>query len=161
MQQIKDPRVKFVNLPKQGDYPEIESWRWLVAGGAPANEGLKLAKGSWITNLDDDIVFTPHHIEEMLRFALEHNLEVAHGLMGEKIGSVTRYYGGPDAVTNCTVFYRNYIKIFDNNMDCWKINEPADGNRWKRMRLAGVKIGFYGGKCGVFMLEKQQVRHKK
>jgi hypothetical protein len=35
-------------------------------------------------------------------------------------------------------------------VESWRLNEPGDGNLWKRMILAGVKIGFFPrivGKC--------------
>ncbi len=161
IQKFEDPRVKFINLPKQGNYPKIEIWRWLVAGAEPANVGLHLAKGNWITNLDDDIVFTKNHIENMLKFALKSDCELVHGLLGEQIGKTWRYQGRPGQITNCTTLYRNYMKIFNNDLDCWKKNEAADFNRWKRMFLAGVKISFYGPNCEVYMLEKQQSRYIK
>ena len=43
-----DPRIRFYNLPARGKYPEDPYLRWLVAGSAPANEALRLARGRWI-----------------------------------------------------------------------------------------------------------------
>jgi glycosyltransferase involved in cell wall biosynthesis len=162
MKKFRDSRIRFINLPKQGDYPKIDIWRWLVAGVDPVNVGLEMARGEWIANLDDDTVFSPNHIESLLKFALESNYELVHGLLGEKIdASRWIYRGRPYRIINCTALYKNYLKLFKYDPNCWKLNEPADFNRWKRMILAEVRIGFSGKDCGVCPLAKQQSRYTK
>jgi cellulose synthase/poly-beta-1,6-N-acetylglucosamine synthase-like glycosyltransferase len=54
IEKIKDTRVKFLNLESRGHYPEDPMLRWLVAGTTPMNIALDMAKGSFITHLDDD-----------------------------------------------------------------------------------------------------------
>ena len=157
MKKFQDFRIRFINLPKRGDYPKISIWRWLVAGTDPVNLGLELARGEWITNLDDDTEFSPDHIENLLKFAIKNDYELVHGLIGEKIGANRWIYRGRrDAINNSTVLYKNYLKLFKWDVNCWKINEPGDFNRWKRMMLAEVRIGFLSKDCGVRCLAKQQ-----
>lgn len=54
-----DPHVRLVNLTVRGPYPDDPLGLWLVAGTAPANEGLRLARGDWIAMNCDDDIFTP------------------------------------------------------------------------------------------------------
>ena len=65
---IRDPRLRFVNLARRGDYPADPWRRWMVAGSAPANEALTLARGDFITHLDDDDEHTPDRLEKLVAF---------------------------------------------------------------------------------------------
>ena len=49
-----DPRVRFINLPTRGLYPEDAQSRWMVAGTHPMNAALPLLTGQWIAPCDDD-----------------------------------------------------------------------------------------------------------
>ena len=41
--------------------------------------GISLSTGDWIVHLDDDDELAPEHIEVLLRFARENDLEMAYG----------------------------------------------------------------------------------
>ena len=66
MAQVADPRVKFVNLEKRGDYPSEPELRWMVAGTAPVNHALSMARGDFITHLDDDDEHASERVEMLL-----------------------------------------------------------------------------------------------
>lgn len=145
---IKDPRVRFFNLSQPGLYPEDVSCRWFVAGAKPANKALQLVRGKWIAWLDDDDVFTPDHIEVLLRFAQKERYEFVAGLyeeerngkrfiMGRKSNEYAEYGG------HSTWLYRAYLRFFRYNADSWRKswNCPADIDLQLRMCAAGVRMG--------------------
>jgi hypothetical protein len=76
---VGDKRVRYANLTHRGPYPESPQKRWLVAGGPPANEALRLARGSWIGHMDDDDTSPPERIEVLLRAARHRRLEFCYG----------------------------------------------------------------------------------
>src|SRR5271170_7577533 len=80
---IDDARIRYVNLTHRGPYPEDPQLRWFVAGGPAANEGLRLARGRWIAQLDDDDAYTPDRIELLLKAARERQLEFCYGRIRE------------------------------------------------------------------------------
>jgi hypothetical protein len=155
VKEIHDKRLRMINLQTQGIYPKERTWRWQVAGTKPVNVALDLSKGDWIAHLDDDDVFSPDHVEVLLDFALKNNLEMAYGVV-ERETSKGQWvlFGTPKpgigSLTRPSAIYRNYLKFFKWDVESWRLNEPGDGNLWKRMILAGVKIGFLPrivGKC--------------
>ena len=47
--QIKDPRLKFYNLPSRDrKYRQTVENHWFVGGAIPANKAMELARGQWI-----------------------------------------------------------------------------------------------------------------
>src|SRR5207302_6732910 len=77
---VRDSRLRFENLPERGRYPEQSPYRWMVAGTAPMNRALDLARGEWIAPLDDDDEFTADHVEVLLDACRARDLEFAYGI---------------------------------------------------------------------------------
>jgi cellulose synthase/poly-beta-1,6-N-acetylglucosamine synthase-like glycosyltransferase len=155
IRRINDNRLKFYNLPVQGAYPKMKTWRWQVAGTKPMNVGIGLANGDWIAHLDDDDEFSADHIETLLRLALESDTELVYGIMERETATGEwEVIGSPDfgigSNLRPAVLYVKYLSFFKWNIHAWKLGEPGDGNIWKRMKLAGVKTAFIPkviGKC--------------
>jgi hypothetical protein len=76
-----DTRVRFVNLPYRGPYPEDPRDAWHVSGTTPWNTGLALAQGRWIGSNSDDDALRPTYVESLLAHAREHRAEVPYGYM--------------------------------------------------------------------------------
>jgi hypothetical protein len=153
---IHDGRLRFVNLPHQGVYPTESRRRWLVYGATPMNVGIDLAAGTWITHCDDDDEMLPDHVETLLADVKRRRLEMVY----------SRYelidYPAPEAapgteptvailgsepirhgvVARGTVLYSLGLRFMKYSTECWRIGEPQDWNLWKRMQIAGVRIGF-------------------
>src|SRR5207237_331107 len=77
---VKDPRVRFENLPVHSEYPSNANHRWMVVGIPPMNRGLDLARGDWIAPLDDDDEFTEDHVEVLLDACRARDLEFSYGV---------------------------------------------------------------------------------
>lgn len=144
---LGDPRIRFENLRERGRYPEDPFHRWMVAGCAPANRALELARGEWIGYLDDDDVLVEDHLETLVGFARESRAELVFGA-GEfqrspeewlRIGKLPPL---PGNVMHSSVLYRSYLKAFRYDVEAWKESIGADAHLWGRMYAAGVRFAF-------------------
>jgi glycosyltransferase involved in cell wall biosynthesis len=162
LRKIRDPRVKFINLPKRGNYPKEPLFRWFVAGVSPTNVGLQEAKGEWIAHLDDDDEFFPNHIEVLLKFALKHNYEMVYAIVETELSDNTWVKVGEpilkeSSICRCSALYRAYLKCFKYDINSWKMKEPVDFNLWRRMKMAGVRIGFINMVVAKHYKERAQI----
>src|SRR5439155_26568547 len=78
LRNLNDARIRWENLPTRGVYPDDPFHRWLVAGTAPANRTLDLARGQWIAWCDDDDVWTDDHLQVLLEHAQRTGAELAY-----------------------------------------------------------------------------------
>jgi len=161
IKEMKDDRIKFFNLSERGAYPENPIDRWRVAGAVPSNKGLELCAGRWIAPLDDDDEFLNDHLEVLLNFAMKNDFEMVYGVVemeknsGEwiKKGSYPLRSG---EICHLAVLYHSKLKFFKHDVCAWKYGEPADWNLWRRMKEAGVRIGFINEIVGKHYLEGTQ-----
>lgn len=160
---IKDPRIRFYNLPKRGyRYPPTAENHWLAGPVVAANKALEFVKGKWIARTDDDDIWTKDHLESLLRFAQKNNFEFVSALYeGERYGNrkvidgdrANGPYFNPRAKEDNnspklggtqTWLYRSYLKFFKYNINCWRRdwNRVNDIDLQYRIYKAGVRIGF-------------------
>jgi hypothetical protein len=141
---IRDPRVFFHNLKTRGGYPSRGISRWLVAGTKPYNFALRVARGRWITYLDDDDEYTPSHISSLLDLARRRRAEWVHGKVllrprdddGETvIDSEVPTFG---RLAQPSSLYHGGLKTFRYNPRCWQYGYPGDWDLWERFLEAGV-----------------------
>lgn len=148
MRSVRDPRVRFVNLPRQGLYPTQPSDRWRVSGSEPMNAALMLAKGSWITLCDDDDELTLDHVSVLLREAKSRRLEFVHSVTETHFADgVTVGLQGVEPltcgqVTQGSVLYSMGLRFCTYSTTCYKIPDNHDWNLFRRMRDLGVRMGF-------------------
>ena len=158
---FNDKRIKFYNLPKRGKYPRNQQDRWMVAGVVPANKGIDLCSGNWIAHLDDDDEFSTDHIEVLLNYSLEHNYEMVYGVvqMEKEPGKWINLGAYPlkrRRICRLSALYNSKLRFFKYDINAWKYSEPADWNMWRRMKEAGVRIGFINNVIGKHYLEGTQ-----
>jgi hypothetical protein len=159
---IGDPRLHFFNLPERGEYPSEKKDLWQVAGSAPKNRGLEMASGTWISPLDDDDVFTPDHIESLLRYAQMNDLELVYGKL--KIEESTGRWKDKGRVTrqmsiqNSTMLFRSYLKLFRSDINAWRYGLTVDYQRTIRYRETGVRIGYLNQVVALMPLRPGQTR---
>ncbi len=156
---LGDPRIRFINLPERGRYPDEPFARWCVAGSTPMNVGRTEARGEWIAPLDDDDEFAPDHVAAMLDVCREQRLEMCFGIArmmlstGEwrDVGSLPLRR---DHVCHSAVFYWSGLRFFPHDLEAWKLGEPGDWNLWRRMKWAGVRIGHLPRVVAIHHLER-------
>jgi len=163
LKKFNDKRIRFHNLPERGNYPADPMDRWMVAGVDPANKGIELCSGEWIAPLDDDDEFSEDHIEVLLNYALAHDCEMVYGVvqMETKPGQWRNLGSYPlkcGKISHLSVLYHSKLKFLKYDINAWKYGEPADWNMWRRMKEAGVRIGFVDTIVGKHYLEGMQRR---
>lgn len=155
---LNEPRIRFQNLPMRYPYPKDKKLRRFVAGVPAINTAMEIACGTWCSHLDDDDVYTPDHIEVLLRRAQEENLELVFGRSaieptpgnwvergGPTFPSGYPPYRNPRVktlVSHSAVLYRTYLRVIKYDVEAWRLHMGADMNRWYRIDRAGVRTGF-------------------
>ena len=147
LRDLNDARIRWENLRARGVYPDDPFHRWLVAGTAPANRALELARGRWIAWCDDDDVWTDDHLQLLLEHAQRTGAELAYAAatFQRSAEELVRVGGWPPVVGNVphsSVLYRRYLKGFRHDIEAWKEGMAGDAQRWKRMVSAGVRFSY-------------------
>jgi glycosyltransferase involved in cell wall biosynthesis len=147
VESVDDSRVRFINLPTRGMYPEYRAHRRKVAGTHPMNAGSILARGAWIAPCDDDDELTPDHVEVLLQAAKTRSLEMVYSKANSEVcPGEWRVVGAEPLrmgeISHGSVLYSAGLRFLRYSNTSWKLNEPGDWNMWKRMERIGVRIGF-------------------
>lgn len=142
---VKDPRVRFVNLKQRGDYPTAPHLRWMVAGTAPVNHALSLARGDFITHLDDDDEHAPERVEVLLESLVRSRSDLIFhpfrwegddGAWRVKPAKSFRY----ESATTSAVFYHHHFRTLGWDPQAYRYREPGDWNRLRKVRFLGARI---------------------
>lgn len=161
LQELDDPRIRFHNLARRSEYPADPRHRWMVSGAQPWNLAVEMGKGTWIAPLDDDDAFSDDHIEVLLGRALEGRFEMVYGRLerywadsGER-DEVGAYPPALGHIGMQAMIYLADLDFIECDPDSWVLDEPTDWNFIRRMRDAGVRIGFVDQVVGML-----QTTHK-
>jgi glycosyltransferase involved in cell wall biosynthesis len=144
MAQVTDLRVRFVNLAQRGDYPDDPRLRWMVAGTAPVNHALSIARGDFITHLDDDDEHAPERVEQLLSFIRETRADlVFHPYRyeldnGEWLINDAEYFD-LGQVTSSSIFYHHCLRRIPWDPNAYRYLEPGDWNRLRKIAFLGAK----------------------
>src|SRR4051794_27218462 len=146
--QMEDQRIVFVNLPERGNYPEQPMLRWMVAGSAAMNAALRLAKGDFITHLDDDDEFPQDRIARLVNFIKETRADLVwHPVWYERpngtwgLRQCMRFACG--GVTTSSVFYHKWFRRIEWDLQAYRYYEPGDWNRFRKIRFLGARLQRY------------------
>lgn len=144
---LGDPRVRWVNLPRRGKYPEDPLHRWMVAGTAAANLALELVRGEWIAFVDDDDVVEPDHLEVLVGHALETGAEFVYGAgwferSPDEVLRIGAWPPEPGNVLHSAVLYRSYLRFLRYDPEAWREGIGGDAHLWRRMYALGVRMSF-------------------
>lgn len=147
---LGDPRITFVNLPERGDYPTDPKLRWMVAGTAPVNHALSLAKGDFITHLDDDDEFHPERLNALLKSIKRHSADlVFHSFLHENADGSWLHIPAKSFsfanVSTGTIFYHHWFKSIPWDPLAYRLNEPGDWNRLRKFKYLGARCVAHPG----------------
>lgn len=148
MQAIGDPRLRFVNLPERGAYPEEPERRWMVAGTQPLNHALHLARGDLITHLDDDDEHLPQRLERLVGFMQEEDCDFVWHPFWYQTRSYQWWLNSArefafQQVTTSSVMYRSWFRQIEWNIHAHHLHEPGDWARFRRIRFIGPRMRRY------------------
>lgn len=147
VERLGDERVRCVQRPRNGPYPQDAAARWRVAGVHPFNQAVALARGDWIAPLDQDDEWTPDHLEVLLDGARRSGAEVVFGAARVVLGEDAETWFGswPPRVGEFgfqAAIYHAGLADFTYDVNAHLRGEPADWNLARRMLEAGVSFEF-------------------
>ena len=144
MAQVTDPRVRFVNLAQRGDYPSEPELRWMVAGTAPVNHALSIARGDFITHLDDDDEHVPDRVEQLLSRIRESRADILYHPFRCETPEGDWYVNEAasfdfERVTTSSIFYHNWFRHIAWDPLAYRYLEPGDWNRLRKFAFLGAR----------------------
>lgn len=135
---MNDRRITFVNLPERGKYPDDPVKRWMVAGTPAMNKCMQLAKGDYLTHLDDDDEYLPERLEKLVGFSVTNSCDfVWHPFWVNHENDWLLHEAQSPSFGNLTtgsVFYRSWFKRIEWSLDAHHFMEPGDWNRFRRIK---------------------------
>lgn len=143
---LGEPRIRCVQRPRNGPYPEGEPARWYVAGAHPFNEAVALARGAWIAPIDDDDEWTDDHLDVLLTTALRTRAEVVYGVARAIVDNSETYFGTwpptqGDFGFQTAIYHAGFARLlYDINSHL--VDEVADWQLARRMLEAGLRFDF-------------------
>ena len=139
---LADPRLRFENMRERGRYPRDPERRWMVAGTHAINRARALARGDFVTQLDDDDEYTADRLERLVPFAVANRCDfVWHPFWYEdrsgrwRLNSAREFAMG--RLTNGSVLYRSWFTKIEASIDAHRLLEPGDWHRYRRIRYVG------------------------
>lgn len=142
---LRDSRIKYINLSSRGQYPEDPDRRWMVAGTTPINHALDMARGAFITHLDDDDEYMPDRIRKLVSFIQQTGADLVwhpfHWEIGDrkwKINKAERFMLGN--VTTSSILYHNWLRNIHWDLRAYEYYEPGDWNRLRKIWHMGARL---------------------
>ena len=140
-----DSRMRFVNLPYRGPYPENARDAWLVSGTTPWNTGLALANGLWIGSNSDDDALRPRYVESLLAQARVSQAEVPYGYIemlkpdgpSDKLGVFPPTHGQWGMQASLLHAGLRFLPLQPSD---WVFGVPNDSSLLERMLRIGVRF---------------------
>lgn len=141
---LNEPRIEFVNLSERGVYPAEPRQRWMVAGTHAVNHALALARGQFVTHLDDDDEHAPNRISTLLVLMRETHADILwHPFDYERKPDEWHVNHAPkfavNNVSTSSVFYHHWLRVVPWDINAWRYAEPGDWNRFRKLRYLGVR----------------------
>jgi glycosyltransferase involved in cell wall biosynthesis len=158
LREFHDPRLRYVNLGRRGNYPADPERRARVAGGVPFNHGVRLSKGLWLARLDDDDAYRPQALELLLAAAREHRWELCYGRFRELLPDGSERPGERGVNTGAAIYHAG-LRFIETELADATFNHSSDKSMTRRMLNCGVRVG---GIPDVIMdYDLLQLRHQR
>jgi hypothetical protein len=146
--QLRDDRISFTTLPERGPYPPLERERWFVARANAQNAALAQCEGHFITHLDDYDRFASVRIEQLVQACLAQRVEFSwHPFRAQREAGDWEVIGdgrfSVDQVNSGAVFYHRYFTRFKWDPLAYRLDEPGDWNRFRKIRMLQPRMLFF------------------
>lgn len=158
---LRDSRISFINLPERGPYPRAGRERWCVAGSNAMNAALAQCQGHFVTHLDDDDRYTSDRIERLVQVSLEQKAELCwHPFWAERDAGNWELAGdgrfSVNQVNPGAVFYHRYFSRFKWDPLAYRVDEPGDWNRFRKIKMLRPRMHFFAEPLLYHHRERQQ-----
>jgi GT2 family glycosyltransferase len=133
---IKDPRVRWINLPANTGHQ-----------AGPNNRGLQEAKGELIAYLGHDDLWLPHHLQCMVDALDDGGAGIAHTMFmsvppGEDVGMPVLPVAGVGSAPSCTMYRRSVTEKIGGWRDYRQLNLAPEIDLFRRAQAAGFEAVF-------------------
>lgn len=133
---IKDPRVRWINLPANTGHQ-----------AGPSNRGLREARGEFIAYLGHDDLWLPHHLQCATDMLNDTGAAIAHTLLmsilpGKDVGTPMLPIAGVGSAPSCSVYRRAVTEKIGGWRDYRELNVPSEIDIFLRAQAAGFEAVF-------------------
>lgn len=144
---IRDPRLRYMEMPHRPVYPEQRWSMWEIAGSYAVNRMVSEARGTFLAPLCHDDAFTEDHIPLLLAAMAEQRSDLAYGqvLMERSSGPWHTLGRAPlehGHVTHGACLYSGRLRHMPLDPECWVLREPGDWNLIRRVTSIGATASF-------------------
>lgn len=145
--QVGDSRIEFHNLESRSVYPAPGRDRWLVAGTTPGNAARSLARGRFITHLDEDDTYDPERIEIAVNTAQRTWADfVWHKFFFQQPDGTWKVWGNGSVeysqIGMGMILYHSFFARLPADLYAYRVGEPGDWNLIRRMKYLRPRMQF-------------------
>lgn len=142
---LGDGRVSFQNLTHRVHISDDPRKHWLVASTMARNEAVRLARGRWIVQFDDDDAMHTDCIERLLARAREERAESVYGRVlvrraGEPSFELGKFPPQLGQFTWAAGMYHSGLRFLRRELFAADLGLPGDWYLAERMLRAGVRF---------------------
>jgi GT2 family glycosyltransferase len=133
---IRDPRVRWINLPANTGHQ-----------AGPNNRGLQEARGEFIAYLGHDDLWLPHHLQCTTDMLTHTGAAIAHSLLmsilpGKEVGTPVLPIAGVGSAPSCSVYRRVVTEKIGGWRDYRELSIPPEMDIYLRAQAAGFAVVF-------------------
>lgn len=159
---VRDPRVRYLELPERPRYPHTRLDLHRVGGVDACNAVLDAARGDFVCPLDHDDAFTHDHVVALLQAHLRTGADFVYGRsvceLERGVWAVNGFeplrHGG---VSHGSVMWSSRLAHMRYDRDAWILREPGDWNMFRRMGAAGAAVTFIPDTVLVHFAERTSI----
>jgi Glycosyl transferase family 2 len=142
--EIGDERIIYTDLGPRYPWTDDPRKDWMVGATRPRNAAVRMARGAWIVQADDDDALRPQCLEELLEVARDQRAEAVYAPVqvhtadhsfetGEFPPSVGRFSWAAG-------MFHSGLRFFERELVAAELGMPGDWWLAERMLRAGVRF---------------------
>jgi glycosyltransferase involved in cell wall biosynthesis len=141
---VGDERIRYVDLGPRFEWTDDSRKQWLVGATRPRNAAVRMARGAWIAQSDDDDTLHPECLATLLERARAERAEAVYGRVRIH-GRVRKFQVGefPPALGEfswAAGMYHAGLRFFERELVAAEFDVPGDWWLAERMLRVGVRF---------------------